>query len=64
MASNINQEHDIESLIARPKRNTRKRFVRVEALVYWLWVMTTVRKVVGLNPRAIYRMDIFQIDLL
>ena len=32
---------------------------RAGALVKWLWEMTHVREVMGLNPSAIYRMDIF-----
>ena len=35
----------------------------VGALVKWLWVMTHVQEVVGLNPSAIHWMDIFRIDL-
>ena len=34
------------------------------SLVYWLWVMTHVREVVGLNAGAVYWMEIFHIDLL
>ena len=34
------------------------------ALVLWLWVITHVREIMGLNPGAVYWMDIFHIDLL
>ena len=34
------------------------------ALVSWLWEMTRVQEVVGLNTDAVYWMDIFHIDLL
>ena len=37
-----------------------KQFLRWSgALVYWLWVMTNVRKVVGSNPDG--NLDIFRI---
>ena len=34
-------------------------FIRVVALVLWLWVTTDVWKIVGSNPGAVYWLDIF-----
>ena len=41
-------------------------FARAGALVKWLWETTHVREAMGLNPGAVYWMDMtyFHIDLL
>ena len=37
---------------------------RMGALVWWLWKMTHVREVVGLNPSTVYRMDMTFLTLI
>ena len=42
----------------------KKHFLRTGALVLWFWETTRAQEVMGLNPGAVYWMNVFHIYLL